>query len=89
MSEVQQLVAAMSAAASEQYTGISEVSKAVQEVELITQQNAAMVEENNAEIHGLRQRVGLLADEIDRFRISDHQIDLGHHGERRWQNTAA
>ena len=48
-----------------------------------------MVEENNAEIHGLRQRVGLLADEIDRFRISDHQIDLGHHGERRWQNTAA
>ena len=89
VSEVQQLVAAISAAASEQYTGISEVSKAVQEVELITQQNAAMVEENNAEIHGLRQRVGLLADEIDRFRISDHQIDLGHHGERRWQNTAA
>ncbi len=89
VSEVQQLVAAISAATSEQSTGISEVSKAVHEVELITQQNAAMVEENNAEIHGLRQRVGLLAEEIDHFKISDHQIDLGYHGDSRWRSNAA
>jgi len=30
-----------------------------------------MVEENNAEIHGLRQRVDTLSDKIDRFRTGD------------------
>ncbi|MBB4278176.1 hypothetical protein [Rhizobium mongolense] len=35
----------------EQSTGIQNVSRAVRGVELVTQQNAAMVEENNASIH--------------------------------------
>ncbi len=50
--EVQALVETISAATREQSTGISEVTHAVRDVELITQQNAAMVEENNAEIRG-------------------------------------
>ncbi len=65
---VQTLVSDISAATAEQSTGIAEVSGAVHDVELITQKNAAMVEENNAEIHGLRQRVELLTDKIERFR---------------------
>ncbi|MDL2397772.1 methyl-accepting chemotaxis protein [Rhizobium mayense] len=68
---VQKLVADISAATTEQSTGIEEVTRAVGEVELITQRNAAMVEENNAEIHGLRQRVDMLSDKIDRFRTGD------------------
>ncbi|WFU10783.1 methyl-accepting chemotaxis protein [Rhizobium sp. CB3090] len=68
---VQKLVADISAATAEQSTGIEEVTRAVGEVELITQRNAAMVEENNAEIHGLRQRVDMLSDKIDRFRTGD------------------
>jgi methyl-accepting chemotaxis protein len=68
---VQKLVADISAATAEQSTGIEEVTRAVGEVELITQRNAAMVEENNAEIHGLRQRVDTLSDKIDRFRTGD------------------
>jgi len=55
----------------EQSTGLEEVTRAVGEVELITQGNAAMVEENNAEVHGLRQRVDMLSDKIDRFRTGD------------------
>jgi len=66
--EVQALVETISAATREQSTGISEVTHAVRDVELITQQNAAMVEENNAEIHGLRQRVDILMHKISRFR---------------------
>jgi methyl-accepting chemotaxis protein len=66
--EVQGLVEAISAATREQSTGISEVTNAVRDVELITQQNAAMVEENNAEIHGLRQRVDILMRKIGHFR---------------------
>ncbi len=66
--EVQSLVESISAATREQSTGISEVTSAVRDVELITQQNAAMVEENNAEIQGLRQRVDILMHKISRFR---------------------
>ncbi|PWE56622.1 methyl-accepting chemotaxis protein [Metarhizobium album] len=84
VTEVQRLVADISAATGEQSTGITEVSKAVNAVELITQQNAAMVEENNAEIHGLRQRVDLLVEEIERFKTRDLtlQVDIGRHERR-------
>jgi methyl-accepting chemotaxis protein len=66
--EVRALVEGISAATREQSTGISEVTSAVRDVELITQQNAAMVEENNAEIQGLRQRVDILMHKISHFR---------------------
>ncbi|WP_117191268.1 methyl-accepting chemotaxis protein [Rhizobium terrae] len=71
ITDVRKLVAQISAATGEQSTGINEVTKAVQEVELITQRNAAMVEENNAEIHGLRRRVEMLSEKIERFKTRD------------------
>lgn len=67
--EVRQLVETISSATHQQSTGLNEVARAVKDVEHITQRNAAMVEENNAEIHGLRQRVELLMAKIDQFRI--------------------
>ncbi|MDI7863851.1 methyl-accepting chemotaxis protein [Rhizobiaceae bacterium n13] len=78
VTEVQQLVSNISAATGEQSNGLQEVSKAVHEVELITQQNAAMVEENNAEIHGLRQRVDMLSEKIERFRTRDLSSRMTH-----------
>ncbi len=69
--EVQTLVEGISSATREQSTGISEVTKAVKDVELITQRNAAMVEENNAEIQGLRHRVEVLMAKIDQFKTRD------------------
>lgn len=68
VTEVRKLVSHISAATGEQANGLQEVSTAVQEVELITQRNAAMVEENNAEIQGLRQSAELLTQKIERFR---------------------
>ncbi|MCC8933613.1 methyl-accepting chemotaxis protein [Rhizobium sp. 'Codium 1'] len=73
--EVQSLVEGISAATREQATGISEVTSAVRDVELITQQNAAMVEENNAEIQGLRQRVDILMHKISRFRTETQRAE--------------
>ncbi|KQS71438.1 hypothetical protein ASG39_21625 [Rhizobium sp. Leaf371] len=67
--DVRKLVFAISSAAREQSTGIGDVSQAVQSVERIMQHDAAIVEENNAEIYGLCQRVEILTDKIDRFRI--------------------
>ncbi|KQZ54832.1 chemotaxis protein [Rhizobium sp. Root149] len=71
VSTVQKLVADISSATREQSVGIGEVSQALGEVELITQRNAAMVEENNAEIHGLRGRAVALAEKIEHFRVGD------------------
>ncbi len=82
--EVRKLVSDISSATGEQSTGIREVTHAVQEVELITQRNAAMVEENNAEIHGLRRRVELLGEKIEHFKTRDPQmqVELGDYDRR-------
>ncbi len=75
VSDVRQLVSQISAATTEQSNGIGEVTRAVQEVEAITQRNAAMVEENNAEIHGLRRRVETLSQMIERFKTRDARVE--------------
>ncbi|MCF6368412.1 methyl-accepting chemotaxis protein [Rhizobium halophilum] len=82
VTDVRKLVAAISSATSEQSTGIHEVTHAVHEVELITQQNAAMVEENNAEIHGLRRRVETLTDKIERFKTGEQFSGYSTHAGR-------
>ncbi len=61
------LVQVISSATTTQYKGIDEVNNAVRDVEHITQHNAAMVEENTAEIHRLRQQVELLNERISHF----------------------
>jgi methyl-accepting chemotaxis protein len=71
ISSIHQLVGKIESAAAAQYEGLNEVNQAVHQVELITQQNAAMVEENTAEIHGLRRRVEQLNQKIDHFKTRD------------------
>lgn len=71
ISSIHQLVGNIEQAAATQYEGLNEVNQAVHQVELITQQNAAMVEENTAEIHGLRSRVEVLNRKIDHFKTRD------------------
>jgi len=85
VTDVRKLVAQISSAAAEQSTGITQVTQAVNDVELITQQNAAMVEENNAEIRGLRHRVEDLTQKIGRFRTGEsehYDEEPQHHGYR-------
>jgi len=65
------LVQVISASTTTQYKGIDEVNNAVRDVEHITQHNAAMVEENTAEIHRLRQQVELLNERISHFQTAD------------------
>ncbi|WEX86903.1 methyl-accepting chemotaxis protein [Sinorhizobium garamanticum] len=84
---IHQLVSNIEASAADQYTGLSEVNSAVHEVELITQQNAAMVEENTAEIHGLRRQVEALNEKIERFKTGTS--NMGDHGRVRPGSTYA
>ncbi len=77
ISTIHQLVSNIESAAADQYRGLNEVNQAVREVELITQQNAAMVEENTAEIHGLRHQVDILNEKIERFKTGTNRSISG------------
>lgn len=57
-------------AAKEQSTGLAEVSIAVNQMDQVTQQNAAMVEESTAAINRLAEEAQTLARLITRFRLS-------------------
>ena len=56
-------------AAREQATGLGEVSSAVNQMDKVTQQNAAMVEEANAATHRLSTEAENLAQMIGHFRL--------------------
>ncbi|CAN7255085.1 methyl-accepting chemotaxis protein [Pararhizobium sp. LjRoot255] len=58
-------------AAREQSTGLSEVSIAINQMDQVTQQNAAMVEEANAATHKLSAETDNLARLIAHFRLND------------------
>ncbi|SIQ13933.1 methyl-accepting chemotaxis protein [Rhizobium sp. RU20A] len=74
ISQIHGLVSTIEAAAAEQYRGLNEVNTAVHQVEQLTQQNAAMVEENTAEIHTLRNQVEALNEKIERFKTGTRAV---------------
>jgi methyl-accepting chemotaxis protein len=64
-------VAEIAASAREQATGLSEVNSAVNQMDQVTQQNAAMVEQATAASHGMMQEAETLNRLIAQFRIGD------------------
>ncbi len=65
------LVDEISASAREQATALGEVNKAVNQMDQVTQQNAAMVEQATAASHGLAHQAEDLAALVARFRTSE------------------
>ncbi|MCM2472862.1 PAS domain-containing protein [Rhizobium sp. CG5] len=63
---------AISSSAREQATGLSEVNAAVNQMDQVTQQNAAMVEESNAASATLAQETERLRQLISRFALGSH-----------------
>jgi methyl-accepting chemotaxis protein len=63
------LVGDIATAAQEQATGLNEVNTAVNQMDQLTQQNAAMVEESTAASHSLAGEAEELARLVGRFRI--------------------
>jgi methyl-accepting chemotaxis protein len=58
-------------AAREQATGLNEVSTAVNQMDQVTQHNAAMVEESSAATHKLKAEADSLASLVARFRTGE------------------
>ncbi|MFN3521265.1 MAG: globin-coupled sensor protein [Phenylobacterium sp.] len=67
--EIDGLVADIAGSATEQATGLGEVNAAVGQMDQVTQQNAAMVEEATAATQSLRAEMGRLAGLVSQFRI--------------------
>ena len=66
---VSELIAQISAAAVEQTQGIDQVNTAVTQLDQVTQQNAALVEESAAASDSLNQQASRLVDSVRGFRI--------------------
>ncbi|MBB4798943.1 methyl-accepting chemotaxis protein [Brevundimonas bullata] len=71
VAEISGLVADIAASAKEQASGLGEINVAVNQMDQMTQQNAAMVEESTAAAHSLAQETTSLSDLMGRFRIRD------------------
>ncbi len=69
--QVKALAAEIAASAREQATGLQEVNTAVNQMDRVTQQNAAMVEESTAASHVLAQQSRELAHLVARFELND------------------
>ncbi|WP_313102041.1 methyl-accepting chemotaxis protein [Brevundimonas sp.] len=69
VAQISGLVADIAASAREQATGLGEINVAVNQMDQMTQQNAAMVEESTAASHSRAQETTSLADLMGRFRI--------------------
>ncbi len=68
---VNDIAAEISAASVEQSTGVSQVGEAVTQMDQVTQQNAALVEESAAAAESLRQQARLLVDAVAVFQLAE------------------
>ncbi len=69
--QLNSLVTELAASAKEQSTGLGEVNTAVNQMDQVTQQNAAMVEQATAASHSLSDEAVELARLISQFRIGE------------------
>ena len=69
--EINHLVASIAASAKEQAVGLHEINSSINQMDHVTQQNAAMVEESTAASFALASEAQQLAELIQRFEIGE------------------
>ncbi len=69
--KVSDIVAEIAAASREQSTGIEQVNRAVMQMDELTQQNAALVEEATAASQAMASQVRGLNDMLERYRVAE------------------
>jgi len=70
VNEINTVVAEIAASAQEQSTGLAQVNTAINQMDQVTQQNAAMVEQSTAASHSLLHEANELADLLGRFELT-------------------
>jgi len=66
---VTQIMSEISAASGEQEAGIEQVNQAIAQMDTVTQQNAALVEEAAAATEALKEQARRLAESVSVFRL--------------------
>ena len=69
--QVTSTIAGVSTAASQQSGGIHDINAAVNQLEQVTQQNAALVEQSTAAAHSLQDQAQKLSELVGRFHLGD------------------
>jgi methyl-accepting chemotaxis protein len=69
VAEIEALVAEIAASTQEQSVSLGQVNQAINHMDQVTQQNAAMVEQSTAASHALAKEAEGLADAVARFRV--------------------
>ena len=67
------VISDIAAASAEQATGIEQVNKALTQMDEVTQQNSALVEENAATAKTLEQQAKAMSDEVGVFNVDEAQ----------------
>jgi methyl-accepting chemotaxis protein len=70
---VTHVVSAIATSAREQATGLHQINSAINEMDAVTQRNAAMVEQSTAASHGLLQDAHALGALVGRFKIGEQR----------------
>nr|WP_305040892.1 methyl-accepting chemotaxis protein [Glaciecola sp. MH2013] len=90
---VNDIMSEIAAASAEQASGIDEVSKAVTQMDEMTQQNAALVEEAAAAAESMRTQAGDLTDRVGTFKLNEEDVSsnraIGHQSGSAKASTAA
>ena len=73
--KVANIVSDIASASAEQAAGIDQVNKALTQMDEVTQQNSALVEENAATAKTLEQQSRAMDDEVSAFRVDDAEMD--------------
>jgi len=68
--EINSVVIDIAASAQEESTALSQINSAINSMDHMTQQNAAMVEESTAATHGLAEEIAKMANLIGGFRVA-------------------
>ena len=76
VSRVTAIMAEIASASTEQNTGIGHVNQAITEMDSVTQQNAALVEEAAAAAGSMQEQAATLAQLVARFQLSADEVAL-------------
>ncbi len=74
VSEISKRVSTIAASTREQSSGLAEINAAVNDLDHVTQQNAAMFEETTAASHALTSEADALVNAVSRFKLDGVQI---------------
>ncbi|WP_175807767.1 methyl-accepting chemotaxis protein [Burkholderia cenocepacia] len=74
--QVSDIVAEIAAASREQSQGIGQVNLAIEQMDQVTQQNAALVEQAAAAAHSLEEQAGRLQAAMATFKLAPNAVDV-------------